>query len=101
MLFGSTLALLAHLGAPYRLLSTHCRHWVSNITMVLTENEPEQDALFNLEGPDEDGCVWISSTDAVGWHHNLGFADKVAEVLSQWLASLDDAERDYRDTMDE
>jgi hypothetical protein len=26
---------------------------------------------------------------------------KVAEVLSQWLASIDDAERDYRDTQDE
>ena len=65
------------------------------------EDEPEQDALFNIEGPDEDGCVWISSTDAGGWHNNLGPADKVAEVLSQWLASLDDAERDYRDTQDE
>ena len=65
------------------------------------ENEPKQDALFYLEGPDEDGCVWINSTDAPGWHHNLGPADKVAELLSQWLASLDDAERDYRDTQDE
>ena len=46
------------------------------------EDEPKQDALFYIEGPDEDGCVWISSTDAEGWHHNLGPADKVAEVLS-------------------
>jgi len=38
---------------------------------------------------------------ALGWHHNLGPAVKVTEVLSQWLASLDDPERDYRDTMDE
>jgi hypothetical protein len=45
--------------------------------------------------------VWISSSDAGGFHHNLGPADKVAEVLSQWLASIDDAERDYRDTQDE
>ena len=22
------------------------------------EHEPEQDALFELQGPDEDGCVW-------------------------------------------
>jgi hypothetical protein len=65
------------------------------------EDEPEQDALFYLEGPDEDGCVWISSTDAGGWHHNLGPAVKVTEVLSQWLATLDDAERDYRGTQDE
>ena len=56
------------------------------------DDEPEQEALFYLEGPDEDECVWISSTDAEGWHHNLGPADKVAEVLSQWLASIDDAE---------
>jgi hypothetical protein len=28
------------------------------------EAEPEQGALFYLEGPDEDGCVWISSADA-------------------------------------
>ena len=47
--------------------------------------------LAPLEGPDEDGCVWISSIDAPGWHNNLGPA----------VASLDDAERDYRDTMDE
>jgi hypothetical protein len=31
----------------------------------------------------------------------MGPADKVAEVLSQWLASIDDAERDFRDTQDE
>ena len=66
------------------------------------DDEPEQDALFYLEGPDEDGCVWICSADPPGqWCHNLGPTVKVAEVLSQWLASLDDAERDYRDTMDE
>ena len=65
------------------------------------DDEPEQDALFYIEGPDEDGCVWISSADAPGWHHNLGPGDKVSEVLSQWLASLNDAKRDYRDTQDE
>jgi hypothetical protein len=47
------------------------------------EDEPKQDALFYLEGPDEDGCVWISSTDDPPFHFNLGPADKVAEVLSQ------------------
>ena len=57
--------------------------------------EMEQEALFYLEGPDEDGCVWISSTDAGGWHHNLGPDNKVAEVLSQWLASLDDGESTF------
>jgi len=59
------------------------------------------DALFYIEGPDEDGCVWISSTDNPSWHHNLGPAAKVAEVLSGWLTSIDDGERDYRNTQDE
>ena len=62
------------------------------------EEGPEQKALFYIEGPDEDGCVWISSTDEPSWHHNLGPAEKVAEVLSQWLASHDDGESDFRGT---
>jgi hypothetical protein len=65
------------------------------------DNEPEQEALFYIEGPDEDGCVWRCSAEAGAWCHNMGPADKVAEVLSQWLASIDDAERDFRDTQDE
>lgn len=62
---------------------------------------PDQEASFYIEGPDEDGCVWISSTDEPGWHHNLGLADRVVEVLSQWLASLDDGENDFQLTHDE
>ena len=54
------------------------------------DDEPEQEALFYLEGPDENGCVWISSTDPRGgWHHNLGPVDRVTEVLSQWLGEID------------
>jgi hypothetical protein len=49
----------------------------------------EQEALFYIEGPDEDGCVWIYSAQAGGWGHNMGSRDKVAEVLSQWLNSID------------
>jgi hypothetical protein len=30
------------------------------------ENEPDQDALFEVEGPDEDGCVWICSAKPPG-----------------------------------
>lgn len=26
------------------------------------DNVAEQDALFEIDGPDEDGCVWICST---------------------------------------
>jgi hypothetical protein len=58
------------------------------------EDEPKQDALFYVEGPDEDGRVWICSADAPGqWCHNLGTADKVTEVFSQWLVSTDDSKR--------
>lgn len=50
------------------------------------ETEPEQDALFQIEGPDENGCVWICSAEGRDvWCQNLGPKDKVAEVLSQWL----------------
>jgi hypothetical protein len=62
------------------------------------QDEPKQGALFEIEGPDEDGCVWICSTEPPerGWCHNLGAADEVAEVLSQWLASLDDGESAFQ-----
>lgn len=59
----------------------------------MSEAEPEQCALFEIEGPDEDGCVWACSiAGRDDWCQNLGPRDKVVEVLSQWLASLDDAE---------
>ena len=54
------------------------------------EDEPEQSALFQIEGPDEDGCVWICSTEGRDvWCQNLGPQEKVAPVLSQWLGSID------------
>jgi hypothetical protein len=53
-------------------------------------HELEQDALFQIEGPDEDGCVWICSAGGPEvWCQNLGPAAKVAEVLSGWLGSID------------
>ncbi len=61
---------------------------------------PDQEALFEIEGPDEDGCVWICSAKAGDWCHNMGAADKVAEVLSEWLSSIDDKST-IRDTQDE
>jgi hypothetical protein len=52
------------------------------------ENEPPQDALFEIEGPDEDGCVWACSPEGRDvWCHNLGPKDQVIQVLSRWLAS--------------
>ena len=59
------------------------------------ENEPEQEALFELQGPDEDGCVWVCSPEGRDvWCQNLGAAAKVAEIMSQWLVSIDHDEVD-------
>lgn len=58
------------------------------------ENQPEQEALFQIEGPDEDGCVWACSPAGRDvWCRNLGPADKVAGVMSAWL---DERTRDRR-----
>ena len=64
--------------------------------MAQTSNdEPVQGALFEIEGPDEDGCVWICSVAGrTDWCQNLGPADKVAEVLSGWLGEIDFQEND-------
>lgn len=63
----------------------------------MAENDlPEQDALFVIEGPDEDGCVWACSAEGRDtWCQNLGPQSKVAEVLSEWLASIDHQENDF------
>ena len=55
-----------------------------------------QGALFQIEGPDEDGCVWICSPDGNPdvWCQNLGPRDKAAEVMSLWLGSIDHDEAD-------
>lgn len=66
------------------------------------DDEPEQDALFYIEGPDERGCVWIHGANfADPWAQNLGPCNKVAEVLWQWLASFDDGESSFALTQDE
>lgn len=49
-----------------------------------------QAALFQIEGPDEDGCVWACSTEGRDvWCANLGPSAKVAEVMWQWLGTID------------
>ena len=56
----------------------------------LMSDGPEQEALFYIEGPDERGCVWMHGTSSGNpWAQNLGPWRKVAEVLSQWLGSVD------------
>ena len=58
-------------------------------------DDVEQNALFQIEGPDEDGCVWICSAAGQDvWCQNLGPALKVAKVMSQWLGSIDYGEND-------
>jgi hypothetical protein len=47
------------------------------------EDEPEQEALFEVQGPDDDGCVRACPADSDVWCQNLGPTQKVAEVLSQ------------------
>ena len=53
-------------------------------------NGPDQAALFRIEGPDEDGCVWLC---AVGgrdlWCQNLGPFRPAAEVMAEWLEAND------------
>jgi hypothetical protein len=51
--------------------------------------DPEKGALFEIEGPDEDGCVWICASEGRDvWCRNLGPRDKVAEKLAGWLAEI-------------
>jgi hypothetical protein len=50
-------------------------------------DEEPQGALFEIEGPDEDACVWLVSGKGEGAVVvNLGPRDAVAEKLAQWLA---------------
>ena len=58
--------------------------------MMNSTDEPEQEALFYIEGPDEDGCVWTyGASPGDPWAQNLGPCRKVAEVFSQWLGTID------------
>ena len=57
---------------------------------AMAEDELEQGALFQIEGPDDDGCVWICSAEGRDvWCQNLGPKDKVAEIISSWLGAID------------
>lgn len=54
------------------------------------DTEPEQDALFQIEGPDEDGCVWICApTGRDVWCRNVGPRDNMAEIVSQRLGQIE------------
>jgi hypothetical protein len=46
-------------------------------------SERSRPPSFQIEGPDEDGCVWACSNEGREvWCRKLGPADKVAEVMS-------------------
>jgi hypothetical protein len=55
----------------------------------MTQDDKVREALFELKGPDEDGCVWACSPEGQDtWCQNLGPTEKVAEVLARWLNSI-------------
>lgn len=57
---------------------------------VMTEEERRQLNGWQIEGPDDDGFVWICSSEGRDdWCRNLGHADDAAEKFSQWLGSID------------
>jgi hypothetical protein len=61
---------------------------------MVSEDDPEQEVVFHIEGPDDKGCVWACSTiGSEDWCQNLGPTAKVVEVMSRWLASIDADER--------
>ena len=63
----------------------------------MPDDQPEQDALFQIEGPDEDGCVWICSAKGRDvWCQNLGPRQKVAQRLSAWLGENETIEDQSR-----
>jgi hypothetical protein len=50
--------------------------------MVTREPEFEQAALFEIEGPDEDGCVWACAPQGRDvWCRNLGPKEKVRRSI--------------------
>jgi hypothetical protein len=52
--------------------------------------DPDQGALFTIEGPDDDSCVWlISGTGESAVVINLGPREPVSERMADWLAEID------------
>ena len=53
-------------------------------------DDAEQGALFEIEGPDEDSCVWlVSGKGEEAVVVNLGPREAVATKLADWLAEID------------
>ena len=57
--------------------------------MMNDPDDPDRDALFYIEGPDERGCVWIHGANSANpWSQRLGPQDRVVHVLSRWLNTI-------------
>ena len=59
------------------------------LEIVLMGRYPHLGA-FEIEGPDEDGCVWICSPEGRRdlLCHNLGPKDRATEVMFNWHAKI-------------
>jgi hypothetical protein len=56
--------------------------------MKPSDGEP-QGALFQIEGPDEEACVWlVAGAGESALVLNLGARDAVAEKLAHWLVEI-------------
>ena len=53
--------------------------------------DQEQWALFEIDGPDERGWVWLTGN---GVTVNLGLRDEVVAKLTQWLKVLEAGDRE-------
>ena len=83
--------------APKVLSPLDCENFRADIERLWEKvmAEATQDAAFKIQGPDADGFVWICSPEGRDvWCHNLGTEDQAAEVLAQWLGSIDYQERE-------
>ena len=61
----------------------------------LMSNLMDQDAIFQIQGPDEDGYVWATSSEGPDvWRKNLGPVQDVTIVLRDWLWTVDQ-DRDH------
>ena len=55
--------------------------------------DQEQWALFEIDGPDERGWVWLTGN---GVTVNLGLREEVVAKLTQWLKMLKSADHDIQ-----
>jgi hypothetical protein len=57
-------------------------------TSPSTRDEPALAAKFDIQGPDENGFVWMCHSQTPGSRMYLGQRASVAEKLCEWLAGI-------------